>query len=164
MIKPAFVIFLSLLLGLWACDNSRVYEENIEMENKTWVADSALNFEFQIDDPEQAYNLYYNLRNSASYPFQNIYVIYTLKDTLGHQLDSMLVNKNLFHPKTGKPYGSGLGDIFDHKFQLLQNYRFDKAGAYRLKLQQFMRRDSLPEILAVGVRVEKADTEASKNK
>lgn len=157
MMKSTFIVFLIVVvLGFWACDSNRVYEENIEMENKTWVADTTLNFQFQIDEREQAYNLYYNLRNSLSYPFQNIYVNYTLEDTLGNQLASELINKDLFHPKTGKPYGSGLGDVFDHQFVILNNYQFENPGVYRLKLQQFMRRDSLPEVIAVGVRVEKS--------
>lgn len=156
MIKQAFVVFLIALLGLTACDSSRVYEENIEFDNKIWAADSTVDFEFSIDNAQQPYNLYYNLRNTRSYPFQNIYVIYSLKDTLGNKIDSTLVNRDLFHPKTGKPFGSGLGDVFDHQFKILSDYRFDQPGVYRLKLQQFMRPDSLTEVVAVGVRVEKA--------
>ncbi|MBL6446853.1 gliding motility lipoprotein GldH [Fulvivirga sp. 29W222] len=156
MTKQVLIILLFLISGLTACDSNRIYEENIDLENKTWIADSSLTFQFQIKNQERKYNLYYNLRNSVSYPFQNIYVNYTLEDTLGNQISTELVNKDLFHPKTGKPYGDGLGDIFDHRFPLLKSFQFEQAGTYRLKLEQFMRRDSLPEILSVGVRVEDA--------
>lgn len=147
-------VFLSFLLVVTSCDDSRIYEKNVEISDKTWIADSVVHFSFQITDSRKSYNLYYNLRNSISYPFQNIYVNYTLEDTLGNELATELVNQNLFHPKTGKPFGDGLGDIFDHQFKLLENYRFNQPGAYRVKLQQFMRRDSLPEIISVGIRVE----------
>ncbi|GAA0891458.1 hypothetical protein GCM10009122_11370 [Fulvivirga kasyanovii] len=160
MIKQASIILLFLISGLTACDSNRIYEENIDLENKTWIADSSLTFQFQIKNQDKKYNLYYNLRNSVSYPFQNIYVNYTLEDTLGNKIATELVNKDLFHPKTGKPYGDGLGDIFDHQFPLLEDYEFEQAGTYRLKLEQFMRRDSLPEILSVGVRVEYTTDEA----
>ncbi|MEO0331329.1 MAG: gliding motility lipoprotein GldH, partial [Bacteroidota bacterium] len=56
----------------------------------------------------------------------------------------------------GKPYGSGLGDIFSHQILALPGYQFDTAGMYQIRLQQYMRRDTLPEILSVGVRVEVA--------
>jgi gliding motility-associated lipoprotein GldH len=63
----------------------------------------------------------------------------------------------LFDAKTGKPFGkSGIGDLYDHQFLLLQDYQFITAGKYHLELEQFMRQDTLPGILAVGVRVEKA--------
>lgn len=160
MIKQVLIILLFLISGLTACDSNRIYEENIDLENKTWIADSSVSFQFQIKNPENKYNLYYNLRNTISYPFQNIYVNYTLEDTLGNKIAGELINKDLFHPKTGKPYGDGLGDIFDHQFPLLEDYQFEKAGAYRITLEQFMRRDSLPEILSVGVRVEHASGQA----
>ena len=57
--------------------------------------------------------------------------------------------------KTGKPFGtSGLGDIYDHRFELLKDYQFPTRGKYRIKLEQMMRMDTLHGILAVGVRVE----------
>lgn len=159
MIKLTFVFLLFVSLVFTACDSGRIHEENVEMEDRIWIADSSVNLEFQIKDPKQHYDLLYNLRNSISYPFQNIYINYTLEDTLGNTLAADLINKDLFHPKTGKPYGDGLGDVFDHQFMLLEDYQFDHAGTYNIKLQQFMRRDSLPEIISVGIRVQKAKKE-----
>ena len=63
----------------------------------------------------------------------------------------------LFDAKTGKPSGkSGIGDLYDHRFLLLQNYQFPKPGKYKIVLEQFMRMDTLPGIVAIGIRVEKA--------
>lgn len=154
MIKQAVVILIALVTGLFACDSNRVFEENVEMTDGIWVADSSVIFKFEIKEPKRKYNLYYNLRNTISYPFQNIYVNYTLGDTLGNVIAEELINKDLFHPKTGKPYGSGLGDIFDHQFLIMKDYQFDEPGIYSLKLEQYMRRDSLPDVLSVGARVE----------
>jgi gliding motility-associated lipoprotein GldH len=63
---------------------------------------------------------------------------------------------DLFDPITGAPLGDGLGDIFDHRILAVSNQRFPENGLYRFKIQQFMRQDSLPLILSVGLRVEKA--------
>ena len=61
------------------------------------------------------------------------------------------------HSKTGKPYGDGLGDIFSHQLPLpaLSNVRFLKRGKYTFKLRHYMRRDLLPEIVSMGLRIEK---------
>jgi len=69
-----------------------------------------------------------------------------------------LISEYLFDLKTGQPFGaSGLGDVYDHRFPFLENYEL-KPGLYNLKLQQFMREDTLHGILAAGIRVErKAD-------
>lgn len=150
--------FLILLIsvGFFACDSQRVYEKNTDMSDNFWHVDSIPTFEFEIPDAGKDYNIYYNIRNSLSYPFHNLYVTYTLEDTLGHVISSDLHNMILFDPVTGKPQGSGLGDIFSHQILALPAYDFDSAGVYRFKVQQFMRRDTLPQILSVGIRVEEA--------
>jgi gliding motility-associated lipoprotein GldH len=62
----------------------------------------------------------------------------------------------LFNANTGKPLGSGLGDIFDHKFKIksLSNYRFPKAGEYTFSVEQNMRQDPLLGVISVGVSIE----------
>jgi gliding motility-associated lipoprotein GldH len=68
-----------------------------------------------------------------------------------------LMTEYLFDAKTGKPFGkSGIGDLYDHRFLLLKNYQFKSKGKYRMKFEQFMRTDTLPGILAVGLRVERS--------
>jgi gliding motility-associated lipoprotein GldH len=71
-------------------------------------------------------------------------------------VEARLQELTLLDPKTGKPLGKGLGDIFDHQIVALPNYRFQKSGTYTIKLKQYMRQDPLPDVMSVGVRVEKA--------
>jgi gliding motility-associated lipoprotein GldH len=150
------VVFFTFLIS---CDDSRVFEENLDIENKIWIADSAKRFQFSVKDTDKRYNLYFNLRNTVSYPYENIYVTYTLRDTLNNQLKKELINFNLFDPKTGKPFGSGLGDVFDHQLPILNNYKFDHSGPFVFQLQQYMRMDSLPEVISAGLRVERVKEE-----
>lgn len=143
-----------LILLLWACDSGRVYEKNSDFKNGLWLKDSVRYFQFDISDPDLKYNLYVNVRNNQDYAFYNLYYQYVLSDTLGQTLADNLENINLFDPKTGEPQGDGLGDVFDHRQQILKAFLFPYAGKYNLSLQQYMRQDSLPKIESVGVRVE----------
>lgn len=142
---------------LAACDEGRVYEENVDFTNKKWVVDTVPSFEFEIEDPSKPYNIYWNVRNTVAYPYRNLYLTYYIEDTTGRRITTDLHNMLLFEPKTGKPYGSGLGDIFSHQFMALPDYKFDQAGVYRVRLEQYMRTDTLPEIVSVGMRVEDAE-------
>ncbi len=156
MSRKLYYVFL-LLAILSACsDPLRVYEKNIDFSRNLWLADSVAKFEFEITATNLSYNLYYNVRNSISYPYHNLYVLHTLEDSLGNALSSALQNMDLFDPITGAPLGDGLGDIFDHRILAIPNQRFPENGLYRFKIQQFMRQDSLPLILSIGLRVEKA--------
>jgi len=153
--KHLIYVFLFMIV-ISGCDERRIYEMNHEFDDRYWLADSVQTFSFDIRDSTFGYNIYYNLRNSISYPFRNIYVRYQLVDSTGRELQSDLVNGHLFESKTGKPMGDGLGDVFDHQFPILENYTFPGTGSFNVRLSQYMRRDTLPEILAVGVRVEKS--------
>lgn len=156
--RITFLMPVILVVGLCACDSNRVYEQNRDFNTKHWAVDSVAEFKFEADK-DQVYNVYINLRNSIEYGFYNIYMQYSLEDTLGNVIQSDLVDYNLFEPKTGKPYGQGLGDIFSHQLPLMENYTFEKTGGYLIKLQQFMRKEELEGILSVGIRLEKAEDE-----
>ena len=98
------------------------------------------------------------MRNSVSYPWSRLFITYYLQDSTGKDLQTKLLNEDLFDTKSGKPLGeSGLGDIYDHQFQVLRDYQFAYPGKYKMKFEQFMRTDTLHGILAVGLRVERAD-------
>ena len=148
-------LFIVCFLG--ACDSLRIYEKNVDFNQRIWLYDSIATFSFDIEDTTQQYNLYYNVRNSLDYPFYNLYLNYELKDSTEALLSSELNNIALFDAKSGDPKGDGLGDVFDHQVLFLQDYRFKSKGTYHVAVQQFMRRDSLPEIMAFGIRVERLE-------
>src|SRR6478752_5254976 len=153
----SIILLLAIASTFFSCDANRVYEMNHDFADRTWNLMEQPEFEFKIIDPGQRFNVYYNVRNSLDYPYSRIFVTYHLQDSLGNELHSKLNTQHLFDEKTGAPLGSsGLGDIYDHRFLLLENYEFKQPGKYKLKLEQFTRQDTLTGVLAVGVRVETA--------
>jgi gliding motility-associated lipoprotein GldH len=146
-----------LIVGSWltACDDARVYEKNVSFEDRAWKVTEEPRFEFAVSDTIRRYNLYYNVRNSLDYKWARIFVNYHLYDSNGLELTGKLIQHDLFDEKTGKPFGeSGIGDLYDHQFLILQNYGFPYRGKYTVKLDQMMRQDTLIGVLAVGVRLE----------
>jgi gliding motility-associated lipoprotein GldH len=146
--------FAAALLA--ACDQTRVYEKNIDFEQGAWLVGNKPEFTFNIADTNATYNLYCNFRNTLNYPYSRLFVTYYLQDSTGKVSRQKMVSKMIFDPRTGKPEGSsGLGDIYDHKILLIQGYKFRYRGPHAIKFEQLMRSDTLAGILAVGVRVEK---------
>lgn len=149
----ALITFSAFLLS---CDDGRVYEKNTDFESRYWLVNDKPEFEFVVTDSLATYNLYCNIRNSLEYPFARIFVTYYLRDSLGVVLEKNLVQQMLFDEKTGQPFGeTGLGDLYDHRILLRQNYRFAGTGKHKISFEQYMRTDTLGGILAVGLRVEK---------
>jgi gliding motility-associated lipoprotein GldH len=147
-------VFLSIIVLLNSCDDSRVYEKNYDFKEREWLVTENPSFEFTVSS-NQPYNLYCNLRNSVTYPYSRIFINYTLKDSTGLELKKEMINAFLFDEKTGEPIGSsGLGDIYDQQILLLKDYNFKQPGTYTVQFEQFMRTDTLQGVLAVGLRVE----------
>jgi gliding motility-associated lipoprotein GldH len=157
------VSLLLIWMGLFflaACDQGRVYEYDQEFKEQVWKSADTATFEFSIHDIGKKYNIFYNIRNSLEFPYARLFVNYSLEDSAGAVLGKKLISEFLFDQKTGKPFGdSGLGDIYDHQFPILKSYEFRYPGKYKLKLEQFMRTDTLKGVLAVGARIEQAKTE-----
>ena len=157
--RLVFITLFRSVLFLCGCDSQRIFEQNTDIENRQWPKDDIKQFEFEITDTDQSYDIYYNIRNSVAFPFHNLFLTYSLQDAAGNELQSALQNMNLFDEKTGKPLGNGMGDIFDLQVLSVENYSFDHPGKYTFTIQQFMRRDTLNEILSIGIRVERNNNE-----
>jgi len=143
---------------LWACSDNRVYEQVIDFDGQEWIISDKPSFEFQIDDANIKYNIFSDIRNAVSYPYARFYFTYYLQDSSGVVIQKKLMGEYLFNAKSGEPTGkSGIGDLYDHRFLLLQNYQFPRQGKYKIVFEQFMRMDTLPGIVAIGVRVEKVE-------
>ncbi|MBL7859046.1 MAG: gliding motility lipoprotein GldH [Cyclobacteriaceae bacterium] len=149
-----------VLVLLSSCDDRRVFEKYADFDDQHWRVSEQPEFDFEITDTLEHYSIYCNLRNAESYPFSDFRFSYSLTDTTGAVLEQKQITEYLFDKKSGKPFGSsGLGDIYDHRFMLLNNYSFPHSGKYIIRFEQFMRADTLAGILAVGLRVEKTEKE-----
>lgn len=155
--RTLFRISILSCFFLFSCDPDRVYEQNLDFEDRLWPVASIAEFDFAIDNDTTSYNVYYNVRNSNEYPYARIFVTYYLIDSTGTELQKKLISNFLFDQKTGKPLGSsGVGDIYDHRFVLIEKYKFQNTGNYKMKLEHYMRTGDLEGILSIGLRVEKA--------
>ena len=157
MIRIPSQILVVLFFIISSCDSNRVYEGKIDFSDRYWVFNNPAEFEFEIYETDRPHNLLFNIRNTAKYPYQNIYLQYYLEDSTGRLLSKDLKNIQLFNAITGVPYGNGIGDLYDIEKTFLEQFSFEYKGKYKLRIDQFMRQDSLPEIMSVGLRVELTD-------
>ena len=153
----SFFAVTMIVVTFFSCDDQRVYEKNLDFNSRYWLVSEKPSFEFEIQDSLDSYNLYCNVRNSLEYPFARIFVTFYLQDSTGAQMEKQMVSQLLFDETTGEPFGeSGLGDLYDHRLLLRKNYKFPRPGRYAVAFEQYMRKDTLTGIVAVGLRVEKA--------
>lgn len=139
---------------LSSCNEPSQYEGKIDLKNGYWVKNDVKSFEFDLEEEENnSRDFLVNYRVGADYPFQNLYVKYQLKDSLGKVISEKLQNHILFDPKTGYPLGDGLGDMYLCTDTLFHNMEISRPGLYELQLQQYMRLDTLKHLNAIGLRI-----------
>ncbi len=149
------IILLSIIMSLLLfsnCDEARLIDENKEIPAAGWYYKNKLGFDFEIKDTNRVYTVYVNVRVANDYPYSNLYVMIHQrtpgnKDT-SFRRELTLINEN------GKWLGKGLGDLFDFQLPVMERVRFQENGLYHFDLEQNMRLDTLPHIMAAGMRVE----------
>ncbi len=157
MTAKSFYFSLVIVIFLSACGENTVYQNNMDLPNKKWASEQNILFDFEIEDTLSDYNIAYTLRNGLDYPYYNLYLKYELKDSSGGSISTGLQELILMNKKSGKPYGSGFGDKYDHQFISLRNYKFPYEGKYYFNIMHYMRVDSLPELYSVGLKVIKVE-------
>ncbi|MCF0038493.1 gliding motility lipoprotein GldH [Dyadobacter fanqingshengii] len=151
-----FVSIFAFCLVLSGCDENVVYKAHEDIDDGLWYIKNKPTFKVEVTDTTATYNLYYLLRNTLQYPYYNLYLTRNFTGPDQKVISNTLEEVYLSNEITGKPYGHGLGDLFDHKIPFLKNYRFPRSGIYTFTLTQSMRQNPLPFVMSVGVSVEKA--------
>jgi gliding motility-associated lipoprotein GldH len=148
------IIAFVLMLSTFGCSPEGFYKAIEDTKGGTWAEKDLLSFPFEIKDTNQRFDLYFYVRNASQYPFSNLYVKQELTLPDGTKSTDVRYNLQLFDETTGKPFGSGLGDLWDHKILIAKDIQFKQIGKHIIKLKQEMRQDPLPYLLAMGVILE----------
>jgi gliding motility-associated lipoprotein GldH len=158
--KTNFIGLLLLFLFLISCDKKQFYSEYKELEG-SWKKSDTLRFTFEQKDTIKPYNLFLAVRNNNDYPFNNMYLIVSLKepgkkptikiDTLEYQMANV----------DGTLLGEGFSDVKESKLWYLENYVFNRIGNYKVEVVQAVRATGevkgvaeLKGITELGLRIE----------
>lgn len=159
--KTNFIGLLLLILFFTSCDKKQFYSEYKELDG-TWKKSDTLRFTFEQKDTINPYYLFLNVRNNNDYPFNNMYLIVSLKepgkkptikiDTLEYQMADV----------DGTLLGEGFTDVKESKLWYLENYVFNRIGNYKVEVVQAVRATGevngvaeLKGITELGLRIEK---------
>ncbi|MFW5644488.1 MAG: gliding motility lipoprotein GldH [Bacteroidota bacterium] len=144
-----FGLFISMIIV--SCDPNMVYDQFQKTGNNSWAWDEELVFEADMEDSDEQYNLFINIRHTKKYPKRNLYVFLTIEgpnETVAHDtIDIAIADAG------GKWLGSGFGNIKFVRKKIRENVRFAFPGKYRFTLEQGMRLEEVP-VTDVGLRIE----------
>jgi gliding motility-associated lipoprotein GldH len=149
-----FLSLFTILVSFAACNSGNLYKQQHQLAKEGWHQDSVIRFEFTVQEPNKVYHLLYNLRYQLSYPYYNLHLKYTMLDSNFRVVSSEMQDMNLMHPSSGMPLGSGYGEMYDIQVLALPQFKFPYAGKYYFEIRQYMRKEVLQGIVAVGIEIE----------
>ncbi len=150
-----YILIFNIFL-LFSCQNNKVHHLYKAIPNYGWIyPDENVNFQFDIKDTVQLYNISFFVTNTDKYSFCNLYYQYRLYDSAGNTLSARLGSIDLYDCKLGSPLGSGSTGIFTKTDFLINDFKFPYIGKYGLEIMQYMRLDTLKGIQSVGMSVER---------
>jgi gliding motility-associated lipoprotein GldH len=144
------IIGLLLAFIMLGCSGNEHVNERQSMGEVGWIQKNKFEVPFQITDTSQVYDMQVAIRQTNTYSFYNLYFISEILNEEGKSFKKAEAEAIFYDAKSGKPKGSGLGDMYSHSYTIFKNLKFPKLGAYRIRLQQNMRMDTLEGIVSVG--------------
>lgn len=144
--------FVSAIV-LFSCNTIDVFEKFESFPKNEWHVSKQPSFSFEVKDSSAPYNIYFVIRHTDAYKYNNIWVNITTKSPLGI-MQTQLVNLKLADNANGW-LGAGMDDIFDSRIKITKAPVALKAGIYTFTIAQAMRDEPLAAVLSAGIRVEK---------
>src|SRR6478672_3929958 len=153
--KISLLICLAVT-GFISCqDTQTVVDDNFEIAGHNWSYTEKVQVPVMIEDASLSYNVYLNLRLTASYKYSNIFL---LIHTTGPDGKKTTERKEFrLALPDGEWLGSGSGNLYSYQILFRENYKFPIKGKYTFELEQNMRDNPLNSITDAGVRVEKVN-------
>jgi len=146
----SIVVFV-LLLSVVSCQNA---DEKVLVNavDNQWKKNNAQTFSFDISDAQNLKNMMFVVRNNNNYPYSNLRLIASVEHNK-KKISTDTLNYILAKPN-GEWIGTGFGDTKEIVFQYKLNYKFPENGKYSVKVVQAMRKNVLPGIEDIGIKIQ----------
>jgi gliding motility-associated lipoprotein GldH len=153
MLRQSGWLGILLFLCFVSCKKIDVYEKQVTIPNFEWSKTFVPTFQFDNGISNNQNFVFAVIRHTNNYPYNNIWV----RLTATSPKDSIIV-KDVNIPLTtnnqNKEWaGVGMDDVFEVRAKL--SPFSGEVGNYTFKLENIMRDNPLPEIMNVGLRIEK---------
>jgi len=148
------VCAIFFLFALSSCNDSVVLSELTAIDSGKWGFEDSRMITAELNDTLTPMNYFIEVRHGANYPYQNLILYFkTYYPNNTYKVDTIDCP---LAERSGKWYGSGLGDLLHNRIMFKRNVQLPQGGNYKFELQHAMRSDTIEEVYDIGLRIEKA--------
>lgn len=156
------ILFLTVITAV-ACQTDTLVDQHVSLSEQGWLQKNKIFIDFQVSDTSKFYDVRVAFRQSNEYPYYNLYFVPKILNADGKVIKRAFAEALLYDAKTGKPKGSGLGDMYSHQYTIFKGFKFTRLGKYQISLEQYMRTDTLKGVISVGASIIETPTNDGKN-
>jgi len=146
-------IFAVIISGMLSCSHREVFFKYRSFAEAKWYQDDSVVFDVEIKDSSHPYDLAFEIRNTAAYPFSNICLYIDCKMPDGNSFNDS-INRNLAD-NSGKWLSKGLS-LYNRSLPYEPPVAlFSDTGRYVVTIRPAMQLNPLKGISDIGLRVSK---------
>ncbi len=169
---PVWGLCLLVLTGCLTaagCNRGQVLADQfLPIPDRSWDLAHQPEITIHVKDRKGPYKVYVNLRHTDQYRFANIYlVIHQRRESAALAADSLsvglLIPENvskrvelILAEPDGRWTGKHSGNLYTSRQLVWDHHFFPDTGVYILSLEQNMRENPLKQVVAAGLRIERA--------
>jgi len=146
------IIFSFILL--FSCNDKVFYHNKNIIANSNWKHNDTLNFNVNITDTSQLYDLFFTIVNSNEYSNSNLWLFVNTKSPENFSLEDTL--ELFLSDEKGKWYGKKSSNKFKSFHYFKRQVVFSKKGIYSFSVRQGMRHLNLNGINEFGLMIKKS--------
>lgn len=151
--------FILMTAGLFmsACSQPTLVDKQYQIPEEGWTYSDTLGWIFDVKDTLQIYNIRLTIEHERDFAFQNCYVKFYTLFPKGESTEQV-VSLDMQTP-SGKWYGKCGKETCVFSIPIQENAFFNQIGQHQIRMEQYMRKDSL-----VGIHTVRLVVEATQNK
>jgi gliding motility-associated lipoprotein GldH len=148
---PLFLLLTATGILFTRCGDDYTYDERADISGQSWAYEDTLTFDFTIGDVTKIYSLALYVTHSVDYSFQNLYVQFHTRYPSG-KTETQMVSLELAK-KSGIWNGDCGGQWCTAEIALQPKAIFEETGAHQIKIEQYMRKNSLPGLKSMELKI-----------
>jgi len=157
------LVLIAIALVAFSCNENRIYEEHkSEFPNYRWKKNNVVEFKPEVFDLEQRYNIYVAFRHVYGFQLKKVNVDVEMISPSGKTKKKSYKLKVM--KGKGEYYSECAGDYCDLETLVEDNFKFKEVGNYIFNITYDEKLDFIPNVMQVGLVIDKVVKEAEKTK
>lgn len=145
-------VVLLVLFLMTACDDNRVYDYFVHTSKNGWEKTDHIDFPVPAITAKGNYDIVLQLRTDHTFPFKNIVLISDCKVLPADKVVSDTLTCRLTDNQ-GNKLGPGI-NLFQYSFPI-NKMLLNKGDSLHISVHHDMKREMLPGIVDVGIKIQK---------